>query len=180
MTIVNINLCLETSLSPNEINNAVDMAEVIIEALGLKDSPVYSCNVDVDIVEEKETNHAARNVPEPTKTQNDPKYKPRNDGIYHEDGYRIPLDEPIMMLRGKDIGALNIIVEYVEMLEEQPQNKTIVSHLNSSLERLNAFYLYQRDNQHLQSIGCSMRAHKSVLWMLRRAKEKLVKYSFEV
>lgn len=53
MTIVNINLCLETSLSPDEINNADDMAEVIIEALGLKDSPVYSCNVDVDIVEEK-------------------------------------------------------------------------------------------------------------------------------
>jgi len=62
MTIVNINLCLETSLSADEINNADDMAEVIIEALGLKDSPVYSCNVDVDIVEDETEAHAARNT----------------------------------------------------------------------------------------------------------------------
>lgn len=30
----------------------------------------------------------------------DPKYKPVGGGIQHEDGYMIPNDEPLMILRG--------------------------------------------------------------------------------
>lgn len=104
----------------------------------------------------------------------DPKYRPSAEGIYHEDGYLLPPDEPLMILRGKDIGALNAIVDYVEMLEEQtPQTPTIVSHIASATERLYSFYTYQVQNPELQSIGCSRRSHVDSNYFLMRAKAKL-------
>ena len=84
----------------------------------------------------------------------DPKYSPKGDKMFHEDGYQLPDDEPLMVFRGKDIGSLMAIYEYICMLEEQPMNRTILSHLESSLERLSAFYHYQIHNPHLQSVGC--------------------------
>ena len=100
----------------------------------------------------------------------DPKYYVGGGGkICHEDGYELPEEEPIMIFRGKDIGSLDAICEYVEMLTEQPQNKTVVSHLESSTERLRAFYNYQVNNPHLQSVGCSQRAHEGVSRFLTRA-----------
>jgi len=105
----------------------------------------------------------------------DPKYTPKANGIMHEDGYMLPDDEPLMILRGKDIGALNNIVDYIEMLQEQvPQTPTIVSHLKSSSERLLAFYNYQVENPELQSVGCSRRSHIDSLYFLGRAAKKLV------
>ena len=104
----------------------------------------------------------------------DPKYTPTDSGIMHEDGYMIPSDEPLMIMRGKDIGALNSIVDYIEMLQEQiPQTPTIVSHLKSSSERLVAFYDYQIQNPDLQSVGCSQRSHTDSVFFLGRAKRKL-------
>lgn len=104
----------------------------------------------------------------------DPKYTPKANGIMHEDGYMLPDDEPLMILRGKDIGALNNIVDYIEMLQEQvPQTPTIVSHLESSSERLLAFYNYQVDNPELQSVGCSRRSHVDSLYFIGRAAKKL-------
>ena len=66
----------------------------------------------------------------------DPKYPVVDGKMSHIDGYVLPEDEPTMVFRGKDIGSLMAICEYVEMLEEQPQNPVIVSHRVSSLERL--------------------------------------------
>ena len=104
----------------------------------------------------------------------DPKYYVGGGGrLCHEDGYELPEDEPIMIFRGKDIGSLDAICEYVEMLMEQPQNKTIVSHLQSSTERLQTFYQYQIDNPELQSVGCSQKAHEGVSRFLTRAKDLL-------
>ena len=103
----------------------------------------------------------------------DPKYPVINGKTHHIDGYALPDDEPTMLFRGKDIGALDAICEYVEMLQEQPQNPVIVSHLNSSLERLQAFYQYQKDNPDLQSIGCSQKAHSGVSRFFRRAEDLL-------
>lgn len=104
----------------------------------------------------------------------DPKYTFSDDGIRHVDGYLIPEDEPLMILRGKDIGALNAIVDYIEMLEDQiPRTPTIISHLESSYERLVAFYRYQFDNKHLQSVGCSHRSHVDSLFFMERANQTI-------
>ena len=103
----------------------------------------------------------------------DPKYLARNSKIYHVDGYELPEEEPLMIFRGKDVGSLIAIYEYICMLEDQPQNKTIVSHLESSLERLSVFYHYQINNPHLQSVGCSMRSHDRYRMFLDFAKRKL-------
>ena len=104
----------------------------------------------------------------------DPKYTPTDQGLMHEDGYIIPADEPIMVFRGKDIGALLAIIEYIEMLEDQPQAMpTIVSHTASASERLVAFYCYQINNPELQSVGCSQRSHSDTHYILERARLKL-------
>ena len=88
--------------------------------------------------------------------------------MYHIDGHKVPEDEPIMIFRGKDIGSLDAICEYIEMLEDQPQNPTIHSHLISSLERLQVFYKYQKENPNLNSVGCSQRAHEGVTRFFQR------------
>ena len=108
----------------------------------------------------------------------DPKYTPKANGIMHEDGYMIPNDEPLMIMRGKDIGALNAIVDYIEMLQDQRPAPTIASHLISSSERLKAFYDYQVANPELQSVGCSRRSHTDALFFLKRAKAKLLELGY--
>jgi hypothetical protein len=103
---------------------------------------------------------------------NDPKYKYIDGKIWHiGNKYFVPDDEPVMTLRGKDIGAIIAICEYIDMLRFQPQNKTIVDHLNSSYERLQSFYDYQMSNPDLQSIGCTRKSHtgyKSFLIMAEK------------
>ena len=111
----------------------------------------------------------------------DPKYTPTASGIKHEDGYMLPDDEPLMIFRGKDIGALNNIVDYIEMLQDQtPVTPTIVSHLASASERLIAFYEYQRDNPNLQSVGCSRRSHIDSGFFMKRAKDKIDELKFVI
>ena len=109
----------------------------------------------------------------------DPKYPIINGKLHHISGYELPEDEPIMIFRGKDIGSLIAISEYVEMLEEQPQNETIVSHFESSLERLAEFYKYQKDNPDLQSVGCSRKAHDRCFYFLNRAKNILTRNGYQ-
>lgn len=108
----------------------------------------------------------------------DPKYSSKigSTSMYHIDGYKIPDDEPLMVLRGKDVGALMAIYDYISMLEDQPQNKTITSHLKSSLERLKSFYDYQIDNPDLQSVGCSRKSHTDTHLFILMAEEKLIEY----
>ena len=103
----------------------------------------------------------------------DPKYPVIDGKMNHISGYVLPEDEPTMVFRGKDIGSLMAICEYIEMLEEQPQNAVIVSHRVSSLERLQAFYDYQIQNPDLQSVGCSRRAHDGSSGFLNRARRVL-------
>ncbi len=103
----------------------------------------------------------------------DPKYPVIDGKMNHISGYVLPSDEPTMVFRGKDIGSLMAICEYIEMLEEQPQNPVIVSHRVSSLERLLAFYNYQIENPDLQSVGCSRRAHEGGGAFLYRARKVL-------
>ena len=110
---------------------------------------------------------------------NDPKYTPTDKGLLHEDGYLVPLDEPVMTLRAKDIGALKAIVAYIEMLESNPFTEVIESHLQSSLERLQKFYEYQIENPELQSVGCSRAAHPDGVWYLHEAREKLQQHGIE-
>ena len=104
---------------------------------------------------------------------NDPKYLPTDAGFLHEDGYIIPADEPVMVFRGKDIGSLSAIVDYIEMLQDQTDAPTIASHLESATERLLAFYTYQVNNPELQSVGCSRRSHSDSALFLGLAKRKL-------
>ena len=104
---------------------------------------------------------------------NDPKYEPTDSGLLHEDGYLVPLDEPCMVFRGKDIGVLAAIVDYITMLQEQQDAPTIASHIASATERLRAFYRYQVENPDLQSVGCSRRSHSQSALFLALAKAKL-------
>ena len=110
----------------------------------------------------------------------DPKYISKDGFLYHIDGYKLPDDEPLMVFRGKDIGSLDAICEYIEMLEDQPQNKVIVSHLISSVERLYSFYSYQKNNPELNSVGCSQKAHDGVTRFFNRASEILARHSDEL
>ena len=74
----------------------------------------------------------------------DPKYISKDGFLYHIDGYKLPDDEPLMVFRGKDIGSLDAICEYIEMLEDQPQNKVIVSHLYLQLKGFILFILIKK------------------------------------
>ncbi len=98
---------------------------------------------------------------------NDPKYTIE---LCHTDGYIISPTEPVMVLRGKDVGALVAISAYIEMLEKEKPNAVINGHLDSSLERLETFYEYQINNPELQTIGCSNRNHGFAKDYLAQAK----------
>jgi hypothetical protein len=104
---------------------------------------------------------------------NDPKYSAK---LCHIDGYIIPDDEPIMVLRGKDVGALVAIVAYIEMLEGEHPNAVINSHLDSAIERLETFYRYQLDNPGLQTVGCSNRNHGLSKHYIAKAYKKLAEW----
>ena len=107
----------------------------------------------------------------------DPKYRPR---ICHEDGYPLDDDEPIMIFRGKDVGALVAIMAYIRMLENEAEspNKTINDHIDSALERLEAFYNYQINNPKLQSVTCSNKNHKNANKYLNNAFNMMTEWGY--
>ena len=94
------------------------------------------------------------------------KYQFRDGGIYHEDGYRVPDNEPVLLFRGKDLGSLAAITAYLDMLCEQHPSEAIKSHLLSMLRLSEAFNEYQHRND-VRSVGCSLEAHKATIKGLR-------------
>ena len=105
-------------------------------------------------------------------TTNDPKYS--FGFIRHNEGnYLVDKSEPVMLLRGKDVGALACIVAYIDMLESEKPNSVINSHIDSSLERLETFLSYQLLNPHLRSIGCSRENHEHSAKYIQLAASKL-------
>ena len=102
---------------------------------------------------------------------NDPKYKPTDLGIIHVEGnYLVPRDEPIMMLRAKDVTSLVAIMAYMEALKDMEFTEDVMKHLESSTERFEAFLKYQEENKDIQSVGCNQKSHSTGQWILCKAK----------
>ena len=91
---------------------------------------------------------------------NDPKYKfGDSDRLYHRGGeYFIDQNEPVMVLRGKDVTCLAAICAYVQALLDMSENEVVNSHLDSSLERLRVFWEYQTTSG-VAGVGCSQKHH---------------------
>lgn len=104
----------------------------------------------------------------------DPKYRfGKDDSIWHrESEYYVDPDEPVMLLRGKDVTALHACIMYVEILMSMPPNETVDSHLTSSLERLKTFYVYQTTSG-VAGVGCSQKHHGGSEKIIERAAELL-------
>ena len=105
---------------------------------------------------------------------NDPKYKfGDNDRLYHRGGeYFISEDEPVMVLRGKDVTCLAAVCAYVQALLDMSENEVVNSHLDSSLERLRVFWEYQTTSG-VAGVGCSQKHHSGSEQYLEKS-EKLV------
>jgi hypothetical protein len=93
---------------------------------------------------------------------NDPKYKfGADDQLFHRIGeYFIDKNEPVMVLRGKDVTSLAAICGYVNALLDMSENEIVNSHLDSSLERLKTFYEYQTTSG-VAGVGCSQKHHSN-------------------
>ena len=91
---------------------------------------------------------------------NDPKYKfGDTDKLYHRHGeYFIDKNEPVMVLRGKDVTSLAAICAYVQTLLDMKENEVVNSHLDSSIERLRVFWEYQTTSG-VSGVGCSQKHH---------------------
>ena len=94
------------------------------------------------------------------------KYLFKDGGIYHEDGYRVPDDEPVLVFRSKDLGSLAAITAYLDMLCEQRPSEAIKNHLESMVRLSHAFNEYQHRHD-VKSVGCSLEAHKATIKGLR-------------
>lgn len=107
---------------------------------------------------------------------NDPKYRfGDTDRIFHRTGlYEIDADEPVMVLRGKDVTALHACMMYVEILLSMPENEVVNSHLDSSIERLSTFYRYQTTNVEKSGVGCSQKHHGGSEKIIEKARELLL------
>jgi hypothetical protein len=104
---------------------------------------------------------------------NDPKYNFTQEGLIHaQDGYLVSPSEPVMVLRGKDVTSLAAITAYVRVLLEMEENTVVDSHLNSSLERLRTFYLYQQAGVGV-GVGCSQLYHSGSAQIQAEALELL-------
>lgn len=106
---------------------------------------------------------------------NDPKYKfGDTDKLLHRGGgYFISDDEPVMVLRGKDVTSLAALIGYVSALLDMSENEVVNSHLDSSLERLLTFYKYQTSSG-VAGVGCSQKHHSGSERWIERAKDLLV------
>ena len=107
---------------------------------------------------------------------NDPKYRfGDTDRLFHRTGlYEIEADEPVMVLRGKDVTALHACMMYVEILLGMPENEVVNSHLDSSIERLAASYIYQTTNTKKTGVGCSQKHHGGSERIIERARAMLI------
>ena len=107
---------------------------------------------------------------------NDPKYKfGDTDVLRHRSGeYDIAPDEPVMVLRGKDVTALHAVTAYVRVLLAMEPSDVVDSHLDSSIERLRTFYLYQTATPSVAGVGCSQKHHSGSEKLLEDAYKLLV------
>lgn len=81
---------------------------------------------------------------------NDPKYDIVDGRLWHREGrYFVPEEEPVMVLRGKDPVALELIRRYLECGVDD-------GHRVSATERLNAFASYQEKYPERTKIGCHL------------------------
>ena len=105
---------------------------------------------------------------------NDPKYKfGDTDRLYHRGGeYFISEDEPVMVLRGKDVTCLAAVCAYVQALLDMSENEVVNSHLDSSLERLRVFYEYQTTSG-VAGVGCSQKHHSGSEQYIEKAEKML-------
>jgi hypothetical protein len=106
---------------------------------------------------------------------NDPKYQfGDTDRLYHRTGeYFIDENEPVMVLRGKDVTALHACMMYVQVLLDMEPNEVVDSHLDSSIERLKTFYLYQTSSG-VSGVGCSQKHHSGSEKILDKARVMLL------
>jgi hypothetical protein len=106
---------------------------------------------------------------------NDPKYKfGDTDRLYHRGGeYFISEDEPVMVLRGKDVTCLAAVCAYVQALLDMSENEVVNSHLDSSMERLKTFWEYQTTSG-VAGVGCSQKHHSGSEQYIEKA-EKLLR-----
>lgn len=107
-------------------------------------------------------------------TKHDPKYEfGAADVLWrcgdNNDGYIVPLGEPVMVLRGKDVTSLVAICAYIEALDWMDMHPVVKSQLESSFERLRTFYKYQIDKDK-QGVIDSQKHHSGFEKILERAK----------
>ena len=86
--------------------------------------------------------------------------------------YFIDQNEPVMVLRGKDVTCLAAICAYVQALLDMNENEVVNSHLDSSLERLRVFWEYQTTSG-VAGVGCSQKHHSGSEQYLAKAEQML-------
>jgi len=101
----------------------------------------------------------------------DPKYRfGYSDHVFHRDyNYVVPSDEPLMLLRGKDVTSLAAIIGYIDALYHMQPTETVRQHILSSVERLREFYRYQVNNAEKAGVKCSQLWHDTSDKILERA-----------
>lgn len=85
----------------------------------------------------------------------DPKYAWQDGRVLHrEGGYLLPADEPVMLLRGKDVAVPHMIRAYIALLEAQPQTQIVKDHIASATERLTTIEHWQVEHADRAGLGC--------------------------
>lgn len=110
---------------------------------------------------------------------NDPKYQfGDTDRLFHRSGeYFILENEPVMVLRGKDVTSLAAVCAYVQALLDMSENEVVNSHLDSSMERLKSFYEYQTTSG-VAGVGCSQKHHSGSEQYIKKAETLLRELRF--
>jgi hypothetical protein len=93
----------------------------------------------------------------------DPKYRfgPEDTVLHRDGGYFLPDDEPLVLFRGKDVGALVALNAYREFMEYVSQHADTAhareiarAHATSIAERISAISTFQSDNPDRTGLGC--------------------------
>lgn len=85
----------------------------------------------------------------------DPKYEFREGRIWNGE-YWIPMDEPVIVFRGKDQATIAAITGYIECLMKQEQTPHVVEHIESAKHRLQAIMDFQTSRPEFVGIGCGI------------------------
>ena len=98
----------------------------------------------------------------------DPKFQfGDDDTIYRrEDCTRLPDDEPVLLLRGKDEAAVFAIREYIRVMLLFPGSANAAAHARSAQAQLNAIEAWQAANPGLVGMGCGNDARRETFAFL--------------